>query len=46
MKTYEFLIATNNGGKWIEVFAQSKEAALADINQAYCNVEIIQWKQR
>ena len=40
---YSLFIADGNFSRWIEVSAISIEAAKSDVQQAYDNINIIQW---
>jgi len=44
MKTYEISIAAKNGLKFIEVVACDLQSAIADIQEAYFDVEIVSSK--
>lgn len=43
--TFQILIRAGASGKFVDVVAVSYEAALADLNEAYGNVEVITYKQ-
>ncbi|CAB4197356.1 hypothetical protein UFOVP1309_8 [uncultured Caudovirales phage] len=44
MKTYEISIAAKNGLKFIEVMAIDLKSAIADIQEAFFEVEIVSAK--